>query len=286
MSTSATRILREKVVLVFDFDGTLGPSTTEKLFDHLDLDYETFSEEVNSRMKDEMWQYALAKAEAFREWSHKDNSPLRKQSMEELGASYPLFDGVQDFIPRLKAHLQQKDEEIELEFVMLTAGFKTIPEASPIADHFDRIYGGELLFDTEGRILGAKRIITHVDKVHYIKQLKEGLDLDSPSELENTYIDHDPENDYVPMSQIIYVGDGASDMSAFQIVEKGGGIAIAIDPDKDEEWEGYDQMAEDRRVHNVASANYEEESELFKSLKLAIDRMTAEIKLLRFGVGE
>ena len=207
--------------------------------------------------------------------------------MEEIGRKYPLFEGADTLVERLRKFAADLDERVELEFVLLTAGFSVIPEKCKIGQQFDRLYAGELLFDEDGRILGAKRIISHVDKVHYIKQLKEGLDLEKVSELENTYLNHNPEDDYVPMSQIIYVGDGSSDMSAFQIVETGGGIAIAIVPEgKEEDWSGYEEMAPERRVHNVAKGDYSEDSELYRSLQLAVRRMVAEIQLLRMGKGE
>ncbi|WP_116127883.1 hypothetical protein [Lewinella sp. IMCC34183] len=285
MSTSATRLLRERIVLIFDFDDTLGPNTNKTYLEHLGLSYEDFSARAAKR-EQEYWQSPLAKADLLREYSHREDSPVNRKSMEELGREYPLFPGADKMVDCLKDYAKEKDEGVDLEFVLLTAGFKTIPESSVIGKQFDRVYGGEYEFDREGRILCARRVISHVDKVHYIKQLVEGLDLDKASELENTYIDHDPQNNYVPMAQVIYVGDGNSDMSAFQIVEEGGGVGIAIDPDDDGEWENYEDMSRGRRVHNLAPADYREDSELIKTLKLSIDMMISRIQLLRLGKGK
>lgn len=284
---TATRILRNRIVLIFDFDGTLGPGTTGELFKALDMDYEPFHKTVNERIDEDMWQYPLSKAETLREYSQKEGSKLDKQAMQDLGENYPLFEGVDSFVGRLKDYAKDLDPDITLEFVMLTAGFIEVPQATTVAGQFDRLYGGELIFDENGKILGAKRIISHVDKVHYIRQLQEGIPFERPSDLENTYLETDPEDHYVPMSQIIYVGDGASDMSAFQAVEEDGGIAIAVVPDgDDEDWAGYDMMDKKRRVHNVAKARYGDDDELFKALKYAVARNVYEIKLLRFGEGE
>ncbi|MGB3466880.1 MAG: hypothetical protein WBA74_16485 [Cyclobacteriaceae bacterium] len=284
---TATKIIRNRIVLIFDYDSTLGPGTTGELFKSLDIDYEPFHTKVNSRIDEEMWQYPLSKAETLREYSQQDGSKLTRQAMEELGKNYPLFDGVETFVKRLRKYSNELDTDVTLEFVMLTAGFGVIPKASVIAESFDRMYAGELIFDEEGRILGAKRIISHVDKVHYIKQLQEGIPFERPSDLENTYLETDPDDHYVPMSQIFYVGDGASDMSAFQAVESGGGIAIAVVPHGDDEnWSGYEMMDKKRRVHNVAKARYEDDDELFIALKHAIARNIYEIKLLRLGKGE
>lgn len=280
---SATRPLRERIVLIFDFDDTLAPSTTKRLFDHLNLDYEPISEELD-RKQEEKWQYALAKAEIFRRLGA-EGKPLTRDKMEELGRQYELFEDAEQLTERLRAHAAEHDDKVELEFVLLTAGFGTIPRASIIGQQFDRVYSGELHFDDEGRVLGAKRIITHEDKVHYILQLAKGLDIDKPSELEDTYLDIDAGDYYVPVNQIIYVGDGASDMSAFQTVEKYGGIGIAISKEG-KEWRGYEDMAPSRQVHNLAKPDYDEDSELMKTLRLSIELIIRRIQLLRLGEGE
>ena len=282
--SSATKILRNRIVLIFDFDETLGPSTTRTVFDALGLDYAAFKREADERKAD-MWQKTLAKADLLRQLSQAPGSPLTRENMEKVGADFPLYDGADTLVERLREHVEEIDDQIEVEFVLLTAGFKTVPAASKIGDQFDRIYGGEYHFDEQGRILGVKRVITHVDKVHYVKQLAQGLNLDDPSELEDTYLRRAPEDYYVPLSQIIYVGDGSSDMSAFQVVEEGGGVAIAVDPD-DGDWDGYDQMAPDRRVHNIAKAQYKDGDELMEALRLATTMMTHRIQLLRLGEGE
>ena len=284
MPTSATKILRNRIVLVFDFDETLGPSTTRTVFDELGLDYEAFKKEADARKK-EMWQKTLAKVDLLRQLSQAPGSPLTRENMERVGANFPLYPGADTLVKRLRKHVDKIDGDIEVEFVLLTAGFKTVPGASKIGEQFDRIYGGEYHYDEQGRILGAKRVITHVDKVHYVKQLAQGLDLDDPSELENTYLRREPEDYYVPLSQIIYVGDGTSDMSAFQAVEEGGGIAIAVDPDNGD-WDGYENMAPNRRVHNIAKARYEDGDELMQALCLATTVMVNRIQLLRLGRDE
>ena len=280
---NATRILRERIVLIFDFDGTLAPSTTPVLAEALSLDHEKIAEQVNA-MQREQWQYAIAKAEVFRQLGER-GARVTRERMEEVGADYEAYPGADDFVERLRKFARGIDGDVELEFVMLTAGFGTIPRASKVGKTFDRVYSGELNFSEEGLVLGAKRVITHADKVFYIRQLVEGIDVEKPSELEDAFVRHDPEDYYVPLSQVVYVGDGASDMSAFQVVGEGGGIGIAIDKEG-QEWDGYTDMAEARRVHNLAPPDYTEGSELMQSLEAAVASMIHRIRILRLGVGE
>ena len=280
---SATKILRDRVVLFFDFDGTLAPSTTPVLAEALALNHDKIAEQVNA-MQREGWQYAIAKAEVFRQLGA-TGADVTRQRMEAVGEAYESYPGADDFVSRLRDYARGLDEEVELEFVMLTAGFRTIPAASAVGRTFDRIYAGDLNFDPDGYVLGVKIVITHADKVHYIRQLVEGVDVEQPSDLENTYVAHAPEDYYVPMDQVVFVGDGASDMSAFQAVGEGGGIGVAIDKEG-QEWDGYEDISRGRRVMNLAPPDYTEGSELMRTLEHAVASVIHRIKILRMGVGE
>ena len=280
---TATRILRERIVLVFDFDGTLAPSTTPVLAEALELDHARISEQVD-RMQRDGWQYAIAKAEIFRQLGA-NGVDVTRARMQQVGKDYEGFPGAEDFGKRLRTYARDLDRDVAIELVMLTAGFGVIPRATKIAKQFDRIYAGELNFDDDGYVLGAKRVITHVDKVHYIKQLAEGLDIGKPSELEDTYVERDPEEMYVPLDQIVYVGDGASDMSAFQLVGEAGGFGVAIDK-PDQAWDGYGDISQGRRVHNLAPPDYTDGSELMRTLEWCVASLIYRIKVLRLGLNE
>ncbi len=280
---NATRILRERIVLVFDFDDTLGPSTTPVLAKAANLDYERLSKQIDD-MQLEGWQYAIAKAEVFRQLGQ-SGSRVTRQTMEGVGANYECFPGTDDFVKRLRKSARALDRKIDLEFVLLTAGFGTIPRATKLIKDFDRVYAGELNFDEDGYVLGVKCVITHADKVHYLKQLAEGLHLAKPSELEETYTFTKPEQYYVPLDQVIYVGDGSSDMSAFQLIGEGGGVCVAIDK-PGQTWSGYEDISERRRVHNLAEPDYTEAGELMQTLEHAVASMIHRIKVLRLGAGE
>lgn len=275
---TVTRILRNRIALVFDFDDTLAPSTTPTLYDDLGLDYTPVDEALDEMQDGGMWQYALAKAELFR----RQGSPVTEANMIDLAERYPHFPGAEDFVARLRAFAKTHDADVELVFVMLTAGYATIPANTTVGKTFDRIHAGELHFGDDGCVIGSKRIITHEAKVHYIKALAEGIDLTRPSDLEQANVGRPASEWFVPYTQIVYVGDGASDMSAYQLVAQRGGVAIAIDKDS-QEWAGYDEIDDERKVHNLAKPDYTDGSELMRSLELTVESMIARIKLLRLG---
>ena len=53
-----------------------------------------------------------------------------------------------------------------------------------------------------------------------------------------------------------------------------------------QDWRGYDDMDAGRRVQNLAPANYREDSELMRSLKLAVESICKRIALRRLSTGE
>ena len=106
---NATKILRNRICLFFDFDGTLGPSTTKTLFDYLDIPYDDFAARLEKRQQ-QMWQYPLAKADLLRECSHREDSPLTRMNMEKLGREYPLFKDAEKMVDRLRKYAARQDD--------------------------------------------------------------------------------------------------------------------------------------------------------------------------------
>ena len=90
MATTATRILRKRIVLIFDFDGTLGPNATRAYFEHLDLLFPDFQARLEKRKKN-MWQAPLAKADLLRKYSHRLDSPISRRSMDDFGGEVPAL---------------------------------------------------------------------------------------------------------------------------------------------------------------------------------------------------
>ena len=46
--------------------------------------------------------------------------------------------------------MSDRDEGFDVKFVLLTAGFKTIPESTLIGEQFDRVYGENWTSTTTG----------------------------------------------------------------------------------------------------------------------------------------
>lgn len=212
---------------------------------------------------------------------------LTKEAFEQLSKSFQPFEGVLAMFDHVRKKAQEIVPDIEVEFFLLTCGFLDLLRPMPIFKKFKRAWGCELYFNEQGKPVFVKKAVSHPDKVRYILQIVKGLkdeDIDLPSDV---YQEIPKEDWYVPFDQMIYVGDGKSDMPAFSLMRERNGIAIGVvDAEEIDAWHGYESMHTQRKVEDLALADYHENSQLMQSLTLAVESIAKLISLRKLGKGE
>ncbi|MBZ8183125.1 hypothetical protein [Oscillatoria salina] len=92
---------------------------------------------------------------------------------------------------------------------------------------------------------------------------------------------------YIPFSQMIYLGDGASDLPCFAVMNQEQGVAIGVyKGDSVAEWKDSVNVSRSQRIANLAPADYRENSELTISLTLAVEGICKRIALHQLSVNE
>ena len=280
----ATRALHKRILLTFDFDFTLAPATTDTLLNVLGIDRDAWQRDRVDPLTADNWDQILAQGFALIEAARAIGRPLGSEAVREAGARIEPYPGVPEMFDRLRAVAGEIATDIDLEFNILSAGFVDIMIDSSIAPKFKRIWASSFHFDDRGRATFVKRTITHPEKARYLEALAKGLGPEGPNAPAGAAADI-PESDYrAPYDQMIYVGDGASDLQAFRFLEERGGIAIAIR--KGDEFSAVEKMSESQRVENVAPPDFSEDSELLRSLMLAVRSAASRIELRRLGQRE
>lgn len=286
--TEATLPFNNRIALVFDFDETLGPDTLTALLKHCDIDPDWFEEELVNPFVEDGWDKQLARFYHLIQLSRqRDELNVTKETLAEVGKNLELYPEVEQMFERVRGYIHDISSDIEVEFYLLTAGMLEIPRATAIIDEFRTVWGGELHFDDSGALDFVKNMVSHTDKIKYLLKLCKGLDIDSAKVAEDVYR-HVPEEEWhVPLGQVVYLGDGDSDMPVFDYMEDNGGLAIAVfQGESTEDWEGYDDDYTDRQVQNLAKSDFREESELMRSIKLGVESIARRIQLQRMGKDE
>lgn len=277
-----------RIALVFDFDETLAPDSFPALLEHCGYEPDTFDEEKIEPLIEDGWDKKLARFYVLmQEAEQRDDFSLTSETFAEVGQKLELYPDVEEMFDRLTDHAQEILPEVEVEFYLLTAGMLEIPRATAVADKFRTLWGGELHFDDDDNLASVKNLVSYQDKIRYLLKLCKGMNIDEPLITDDVYRDVPHDEWHVPLNQLIYVGDGDSDMPVFAYLADHDGLAIGVFESEDAEgWEGYEQAHSRHQVQNLAPADYREDSELMKSLKFALESICKQIAIRQMSQGE
>lgn len=283
---SRTRAYNPLISLSFDFDKTLATDSVDAIVEAMGMTREEWTERHEEALG-ERWDEILRRGQGLIEAGRAAGRPLSTDLMREAAGRLRLYDGVLQMPGHLRRVAREVHEPCELEFVVLSSGFAEVIEATEIAEAFDRVYASTFHYAEKGdggergEAICVKRIITHPQKALYLEAHAKGMDVDGSNGPEHAGHAVAAEDMHVPLDQMIYGGDGDSDLLAFGFVEAHGGHAIAVGGG-----EGFrpgDAQTRSERVENVAPPDYSEGGELMTTLEHAVRACASRIAMHAMG---
>lgn len=278
---TATHPFTRKILLAFDFDWTLAEDSFERLVVLKGFDVDAWKSHHMRPLSEAGWDEILAKFESLRRMCAAAGKSVTLADVQEAGRSTMGFPGAETMPERLRAVARAVDPSVELEFAIVSAGYLDVFSAHPVAPVFDLHYGSAFDIGDDGAVRGVKTMISHPEKVRYLQALAKGIDLGGANAPSRTEAETPEADRRVPPDQLIYVGDGASDLQAFGFVREKGGFAIAVS--RDGEFSATDEMLEAQRPDALAPPNYEDGEPLFEVLAHAVRSHASRIALRRIG---
>ncbi len=271
---------RIRIAIAFDYDDTLGPdSTTGYLADMVVDTHDFWANRVNPLVA-AGWDQTLAYMwEMVRESnSRPPESQFTRTSMETYGRHHALHPGVVRSFASLKRYAATRTPAADLEFFIISSGLAPIVEASPVRKHVADAWACDFEYDSNGAIVFPKRVVSFTDKTRYLFQIEKGLIgqtyRGSPLAVNQRM---DPGSYHVPMSRMIYVGDGMTDIPCFSLLEKNHGYGIAVyNPHDDKKWREAWGYVADGRVNGLLPADLSPKSALYTNLQILINGIVAQ----------
>ena len=157
-------------------------------------------------------------------------------------------------------------------------------EGTPIAGEFRKIYACTFLYDVDGIAYWPGVAVNYTNKTQFIFKINKGVESVSDCKLVNRYIE---ERDRpVPFSRMIYVGDGTTDIPCMRLVKNFGGHSIAVYNPASSKVGRKDlsSLIRDNRVNYVCPADYREDSEMDRLVRLIIDKIAVDAELQRLEI--
>ena len=261
--------------IIYDYDQTLSPNymQDEVLFPHFGINAAQFWKKSRELVDEEGYDGELAYLKSMLDYLAMDrptNAELRA-----LGANLKFYKGLPEMFAEMDGMLndQHRMYGIKIEHYIVSSGLKALLDGSKLAPYVKRIFGCEFGEDKDGRITFPKRVISHTTKTQYIFRINKGL-------LEPT----DDVNDHmalelrpIPFQNMIYIGDGPTDVPCFTLMKKYGGHALAVyNPDEENRSsfrKCYQLSAHADRLKHIAPADYRSGGHL----RLLLEEMVIEI---------
>ncbi len=267
---------QNRIALIFDYDQTLTPNymQDEALFPAFGVEPTRFWRRCGELVKDQGYDNELAYMKVLLDTLDLDR-PTNKQ-LRELGAKLTFYPGLPEMFDQFTQGLLGPEEEalgIGVEYYIISSGLKEMIEGSRLKPHVRAIFGCEFAEDLSGRISFPRRVISHTQKTQFLFRVNKGL-LDLSEDV-NDHMDDDLRP--IPFENMIYVGDGPTDIPCFNVIRKQGGQAIAVynpnDPTRSAFRKCYQMCAHTDRVRHIAPADFRAGSHL----RLLLDEMVREI---------
>lgn len=206
--------------------------------------------------------------------------PVHRKDIRTFGAKLRLFPGVVNWFARLNTY--GKTSGINVEHYIISSGIKEIVEGSSIGNMFSAIYASSFLYDHNDVAVWPSLAINYTTKTQYLFRINKGSLRVSDHTKINSYV---PKHERpVPFENMVYIGDGETDIPCFRLVKELGGHSIAVYQGvSDEAKSKSDRLMMEGRISFAVPADYGEGHKLDRVVKGIIDKIAADQNLFDLG---
>lgn len=262
----------KKIALIYDFDGTLSSRCMQDyyLFPNIiginqdDFWTQKHNIEVNREMDPILaYLYLILKK------SKEKNIKITRDLLRRAGQNIEYFPGVETWFDRINKYGQEKN--VIVEHYIISSGMKEILEGTIISKYFKRIYACEFHYNEDGEADWLSCAINFTNKTQFIFRINKGnLEIYDDHGV-NKYIPHEQRE--IPFENMIYIGDGQTDVPCMKIVKAKGGKSIAV-------YESEDKLNMAKELKDLGRINFYTQADYSKGsiLEQEIKNIINEIK--------
>ena len=259
---------RPIIALIYDFDKTLSPRDMQEygFLPGIGIEPADFWEMCRQfslqNQADGILAYMYMMMQTAR-----NTMELNREALNRLGAQVEFFPGVETWFSRVNAIGAALGADVE--HYIISSGVTEIIEGSRIGSEFKAIFAASFCYDAEGHPVWPATAVNYTSKTQYLFRINKGiLDVTNDRDL-NAYT---PEyKRRIPFSNMIYIGDGLTDVPCMKLVKVGGGYSIAVY--RGDTIDKVRPLLTDNRVNFIEPADYTEGSPLDATVKTILRKM-------------
>jgi phosphoserine phosphatase len=263
--------------VVFDFDDTLAPDSTTHLLQEYDIDPDEFWNDQFRKRVQNGYDPTVAYLTLLLDYVGEDD-PLGESTPEKLeqcaeSLENELYDGVPEIFEDLDDIVNEYDD-VSIEYYVVSEGIESLISGSIITEYCTEIYASRLATDENNVLNRVKRPISFTDKTRYLYEINKGIT--SSEAKENPYKVNEEiaeQNRHIPFENIIYIGDGITDIPCFSLVKDRSGRVFGVmeTDEKSAKQEAILDIGSPQRAGNLNPPDYRPDGRLGSLLRLTIE---------------
>jgi len=266
---------RPTLALLYDFDKTLCTKDMQEysFIPKVNMSVEDFWREATTLAKTEKMDGVLAYMYLMLRKADSSDQPIKRQDFVDLGRDLEFFPGVEDWFERVNEVGNHADANIE--HYIISSGLKEIIEGSKIYGSFREVFASEFFYNVNGIASWPKNAVNYTTKTQFLFRINKGvLDISNDNDLNKFTLEGDRP---IPFRNMIYIGDGLTDVPCMKLVKVNGGHSIAVYQDGGKE--KVNELLKAERVDFLTRADYSKGSELDLIVQDMIAKMAIADKL-------
>ena len=264
-----------RIAIMYDFDKTLCTKDMQEytFIPNLGIKPLDFWNEATRLRKKENVDSVLSYMYLMKHEMDKANRPLTRSYLNKMGKNIELFDGVEEWFDRINEY--GKKYGIIIEHYIISSGLKEIIEGTPIGNKFKCIFASEFYYDDKGSVVWPRLAINYTNKTQYLIRINKGaLDISDDYNINKKMPDNKKR---IETTNMIYIGDGITDVPCMKLTKESGGTSIAVY--QENSINTAKSLKKDERINYIVPANYKENSPIDRIVKKKIESISVNNEL-------
>ena len=265
------------IALIYDFDGTLAPGNMQEygFIQAFGDNPEQFWAKSNVIASSNDASEILCYMKLMIDQAKSRGIQLTKEDFERFGSTINLFPGVLEWFSLINRYGASRN--IRILHFLNSSGLEEMVRGTRIWKEFTKMFACSFLYDDKGVAVWPAVAVDYTAKTQFLFKINKGVHSIQDHSLVNTYM---PEKDRpVPFSQMIYFGDGSTDIPCMRLVRQFGGHSIAVYDPNGQKREMSERLLKEQRVHFACPADYTEGGKIYKVVTTIIDKIRADLNL-------
>jgi len=276
----APRFFQSTIAIVYDFDGTLSPQPMQEytVLPKIGVEPREFWARVNRDARETESDMMLVYMRHIIEALELGRINVKREDFAAMAKAIEYFPGVPTWFQRINQYVKRKSAgKVKVQHYLISAGQKEILDGASIRKQFKRIYASEYHFDHHGVATFPKILVTDTMKTQFLFRINKGRE-----GINESINEHMPEAERpIPFQNMIYVGDGMTDVPSMALTKKSGGHTVAVYQPGGKGREVCVKLLTAGRADFIAPADYRATSKLARRVELLLDAIIAGIAYRR-----